>query len=571
MTMERKGVQVEMPPGISLVMARVALVAPFLLWVVIVAGAFLGRTPTTPIELETLATAWHMYWNDSWLPVRGATLAPTLPPLYYWFIESSWLLLGASDIWPRLIAALSALLSLILIGQTARVLWPHHKTAALFARILLVGIGGYVVSATLVQPETLALPIGLLGFLLLAKLYNGGQDSVKKAAFWAVLALLIALHLMLIGWSALLFLPLLALLMPLIARDRTDYRVTAGWYWGAALSPLPGLIVMAVWFYLLPEAKAENLPAFFWSFGNGWLDPATEATRREPWSLLLLPIMLYPWIFWRTLWRAAKWQHQQKYGPRFQLCLLYLAIAASASFAGGYQLQGQLPVLCPLSLLGARLLATQEIKPRDFHAVIPAFLALLVGLVFFLMNIVPTAHLDAVWREFFGSSLPIWLGGIGLASGLVLLVAGYILAQLSPSQQIARTLQVTCLPILLITCLNIEFPFSLRQFFDLTPVGKRLHDLEAAGQPIAVYGRYRGEFDFPGRLETAPTVLADPASAILWAHNHPDGVILTYFDGSPIRLPALPYFRGAARDRWVAIWPTSAVTATDSRVLKERF
>jgi hypothetical protein len=221
--------------------------------------------------------------------------------------------------------------------------------------------------------------------------------------------------------------------------------------------------------------------------------------------------------------------------------------------------------------LGARLLATQEIRAKDFHAIVPALLALLLGLFFFLMNIVPTAHLDALWRQFFEVPLPIWIGGIGITSGLVLLVAGYGIAQLSPTHLLSRTIQVAVLPVVLMTCINIEFPFNLRQFFDLEPVAERMRQLEEAGQPLAVYGPYRGEFDFYGRLSAAPLALPDKAAALAWAEANPAGVIVSYFDGSPLRLPALPYYRGVARDRWVAIWPTSGVTATHGKALDSSF
>ena len=115
----------------------------------------------------------------------------------------------------------------------------------------------------------------------------------------------------------------------------------------------------------------------------------------------------------------------------------------------------------------------------------PALLALLLGLFFFLMNIIPTAHLDVLWRWVFDVPLPIWIGGMGMTSGLVLLVAGYGIAQLSPMQLLSRTIQVAILPVLLLTCINIEFPFNLRQFFDLTPVAQRLRGLQDSGQPLA--------------------------------------------------------------------------------------
>ena len=98
-----------------------------------------------------------------------------------------------------------------------------------------------------------------------------------------------------------------------------------------------------------------------------------------------------------------------------------------------------------------------------------------------------------------------------------------------------------------------------------------LRQLEDAGQPLAVYGPYRGEFDFYGRLADAPISLPDRDAALAWARANPAGVIVSYFDGSPLRLPALPYYRGVARDRWVAIWPTSAVTATDGATLNSNF
>jgi hypothetical protein len=318
-------------------------------------------------------------------------------------------------------------------------------------------------------------------------------------------------------------------------------------------------------------ARAAGGPVDFFRFGSGWSNASSEATRHSPWTLIVTPLMLYPWICWKTLWRALARQTRDGYGFGFRLCSVFLAAAIVSGIASGVQLQGLLPIGLPLALLGARLLANQAIKPKDFHAVVPGFLALTLGLFFFLMNMIPTAHLDALWRQFFGAPLPIWLGGSGLASGIVLFVGGYVLAQLSPSQQLSRTLQVACLPVLLITCLNIEFANSIGAFFDLAPPATKMRELQDAGQEIAVYGPYRGEFDFYGRLAKAPAVLATVADALAWSRAHPRGAMVTRFDGSALDLPALPYFRGVARDRWVAIWPTSAVIDTKGAVLADSF
>jgi hypothetical protein len=66
-------------------------------------------------------------------------------------------------------------------------------------------------------------------------------------------------------------------------------------------------------------------------------------------------------------------------------------------------------------------------------------------------------------------------------------------------------------------------------------------------------------------------VLTTEADALAWSKSHPRGAVVTRFDGSALDLPALPYYRGVARDRWVAIWPTSAVLDTKGAVLASSF
>ena len=555
----------------SATLAAAATIIPYALWLLVTVGALAGRPPTAPIELETLASAWHMLQSGDWVPLRNGEIAPQIPPLQDWLIVGGWRVFGIDEWWPRLLSSIATLLSIVLTGAIAKALWPHRSTTPLFARILLIGVAGLILSATLVQPETLALPVSLVGFLVLAKLWQWPRRWSTAILLWPIFAAALITNVFLVGWSALLLLPVIGLAAPL-AHDgetarRDDEGLSLAWHLPLILATLPAIALILPW---LDDAAPDRGLSMF-AFGNGWIDPATEATRREAWSLLLAPALLYPWICWKTLWRALDRHLRGRLGPGFRLCLIYFGTAILCSLASGSQLQGLMPVIPPLTLLGARLLATQEIKPKDFHAVVPGFVALVIGLIFFLMNMVPTAHLDAVWRQFFDAPLPIWLGGSGLASGLVLLVSGYVLAQLSPSQQLSRTIQVAFLPALLVTCLNIEFAVNLRQFFDLTPTAGRLKDLQEAGQEIAVFGPYRGEFDFYGRLDRAPAVLPTMGAAIVWARTHPMGAVVSYFDGSPIRLPGLPYFRGVARDRWVAIWPSSAVVESQGRVLAASF
>ncbi len=547
---------------------RWAFVAPFLLWGIVVIGALLGRPPTAPAELESLSAAWHMWQDHVWMPLIIGTGSGDQPPLHLWLILLGWEAFGVGDAWPRLLSVAMSFGTLWLAGRSALVLWPHRALTELYARILMSGVMAFVLLTTMVQAEPIGLFLTALGFHALARLWHAETIALR---WWALFALALLGSLFAIGNMAFLLLPATALLAQRRGAPgnvRIGFRLVPRWHVPLALSLLPAILSWVLWMKTLHEA---GIAASYLGFGNGWINPATEATRREIWSLLLVPMLLYPWICWKTLWRALAKQLRGRTGHSFRICLLYFAAAILAGFVSGWQMQGMAYIVLPLSLLGARLLATQVIRAKDFHAIVPSLLALLLGLFFFLMNIVPTAHLDALWRQLFDVPLPIWIGGIGMTSGLVLLVAGYGIAQLSPMHLLSRSIQVAILPVLLMTCVNIEFPFNLRQFFDLEPVAERLRQLEEAGQPLAVFGPYRGEFDYYGRLGSAPIALPSREAAIAWAHANPAGVIVSYFDGSPLRLPSLPYYRGVARDRWVAIWPTSAVIETGGKALDTNF
>jgi len=551
--------------SLSPFLQKLSRTAPYLFMGVLIFGALAWRPTTAPIELETLASAWHMYLRDSLVPLRNGVAAPQIPPLLHWLILAGWQVFGVCEWWPRLVPTLAAIATVVLIGRSALVLWPHRAATPIFARLLLTGVGAFAVAMTMVEPQMLALPFVLASFNALSGLWMNKHGPLRTIAGWLLSAAAAALAVMAGGWSWALMPVLCAGGVWLLDRATRQERSLALWMLGGAV--MSALALVAAWLWL----HALGTDRMLFRFGSGWSDPATEAARSELWTLLLLPVALYPWICWKTLWRALSRHLREKVGVGFRLCLSFLGAAAIAGLASGWQLMGLLPVVCALSLLGARLLATQEIKPKDFHAVVPGFFALFAGLIFFLMNIVPTAHIDAVWRQIFGAPLPIWLGGIGLASGLSLLVIGYILAQLSPSHQVSRTLQVAILPTLLMTSLNLEFDGNLRPFFDLTPVASRMKQLQDAGLSVAVFSSYRGEFDFAGRLEIAPQPVPTRREAARWAKAHPGGAIVTYFDGSPLRLPALPMFRGVARDRWVAIWPASLIDGPDSPVLNSQF
>lgn len=538
---------------------------PLVIWLVLTVGALAARPPLAPAEAQILSAAWEMHLADSLLPRLNGVELGADAPLMLWLIRAAWRLFGVSEVAARLVGPLCALGTLLLIGPLARLLWPDRPEAATLAGILLAGTGGFVAYSAMSLP---ALPVT---FLTVVGLYGLVCAWRRDAAIgWSIFGAGVGLLILAGGGTA-----ALLLLIPALAVPLWDPRPTGrSWWIGLALAMVAAALIAALW--AVPAlvhgaAILDLLLARPRESAFGLLD------RPAYWLLVALLVALYPWVLWKTLWRAVgrsigrtpfAWGD-----PGLRFVGIAAAVALAVAFLANWrQAEGLLPMMPPLALLAARLLEAGGRRPRDFHALLPGMVALIIGLICFLLNIVPVAHLDAVWREFISEhGLPIWLGGISLATGLMLLGGSYLLAQLTPAELVSRTVQLALMPVLLVSALNLEFAISLRDFFDLEPVARAIHALQEGGRPVAIYGAYGGELGFPGRLEQPLERLAGWAQAIGWAADNPTGVVVSSFQSGYLRLPAQPLFLGQIGDEWAAIWPAEAVRATDGAVLRSRF
>jgi len=526
------------------------------IWLILVGGALLAQPPVYGVDSRFLSAAWWLWSAPEGAGVRFAGE----PPLLYWLVAIGWRAIGVSESWARLVAPLFGLATLIIVAQVARLLWPKRPEAQATAPIVLVGFGAFASMASLTVPDTLVACFVLGGIACIAL-------ALRSSAVlgWAGFGLCLGLAMLSKGMIGALHMLPTALLVPLLWRGPRPTPLA--WYAGLAAALILALTVALPWLLAPGGGIVERLSTL----------PGSQLDRPDPrpwyWLLLLAPGLLFPWFWWKPLWRAWQRQRRMPHDDGLRLVGAQLLVSLAACLATESRVaHGLLPALPMLALLIARLLTVQENKPKDYHAALPALPVLLVGLLFFLLNIVPFAHLDAVWREFVSSSgLPIWLGGTGLISGLLVIGGGYLLGQAAPRAFIARLVQLALFPALVATSINIEFATSLMDFFDPRPVAARIQALETDGRPVAVYGVYRGEYDLPGRLITPLTRLADAGGVLGWAAQHPDGVIVSYFQGSTLRLPLRPLMLGAAGDDWVALWEAGDVVDSGGAVLATRF
>jgi hypothetical protein len=154
---------------------------------------------------------------------------------------------------------------------------------------------------------------------------------------------------------------------------------------------------------------------------------------------------------------------------------------------------------------------------------------------------------------------------------MLLLLGSYVLTLLTMQSLRARLLQLALLPVLLLAAVNLEFSLTLRSYFDLEPLAGQIRRLEQRNTPVAIAGSYDGAFDFAGRLTRPLVVLTDKATALAWARDNPEGVIISFFQGGILRLPTRPLFLGNADEYRVAVWSAKSVLSTGGEALAPRF
>src|SRR5882724_2804468 len=538
---------------------------PIAIWLAVTITTLISRPPMGDVDLPVYAAAWWAWIGRSdvgYLPNAGTEW----PPLLFWCIHLGWRLFGVSETAARLVASLFGLASLWQIAALARRLWPEDTETARHAPIVLAGSGGfiaYLATTVFSWPLVLLIIVALHGLVLAWR--------QRPLAGWTVFAAALALGELSVGAAALWLLLPVALAAPWITRD-VNGAGWRSWYAGTAIATSIGMAAAAaLTLAALPHVAIEGERGLLAQLFTR--NPLSSMDLDQPWFwyVFVTTLLLYPWLWWTSLWSAIGRARAQFASAELRLCLAATAIVFLIALTVGRQTADLLPALPPVALVIARVWTIHAGKARDFHAAVPGLLALFVCLFFFMLNIIPVAHLDAVWQRLFESDLPVWLGGISLASGTTLLSGSYLLALLTPRPGLARLVQLALLPVLLALTVNLEFEISLRPFFDLGPMAQRIFALEAGGRPVAVYAHYNGEFDLTGRLAEPLQVLDDLPAALDWAAAHRNGAILSFFRGGLLHLPRQPLYLGHAEDYRAALWASETVTGSSGTVLQPRF
>ena len=517
------------------------------LWLVAVLSALFSRTYFPIDETRYAGVAWEMWLSGDWLvPHLNGDPYSHKPPLLFWLYNAGWWLFGVNDWWPRLVSPLFALANLFLTMRLAKRLWPEQAEAANLAPLILIGTLQWMFYATMAMFDMLAVCFTLIG---LSGMLEYARDG--KSRGWLITGAAIGLGILAKGPVILLFIVPPALLAPwwMDAGPAIDLR---RWYAGVAGSVIIGAAIALCW--AIPASISGGdayREAIFWGQSAGRIS-GDEAPHARPiwWYLPLLPLVLFPWVFWPPVWRALRRLKQSgpDSGTRFVLAWIAPAFVIF-SLISGKQVHYLLPLLPAFALLTARALAVpQDFNPRR-DARGPALVLIVSGILLALVNHYTRLLHDADWLE---ELSPLW--------GLVLVAIGLALPLLRSRSLQTAVLNLSCMALLLLVVVHISIIRVSMDAYDMRPVSRYLGDMQHAGRPIAHMGNYHDQYHFLGRLEQPFTVLKN-ADLPAWLAANPDGLVLIYYRLWQ-KVPAVrAAFTQPYRGRTLVVW--------DAKVLRD--
>ncbi len=500
--------------------ARLRLLAgPLAILLLATLTALLSR-PLTPVdETRYVGVAWEMWLRGDWLvPFKNGEPYSHKPPLLFWLYDLGWWLFGVNDWWPRLISPLFSLGSLWLTLSLAQRLWPQQEATQRNALWILSASLLWLAFSTAAMFDVVLsffVLLGMRGLLIAA------DASPMRGFAWFAVA--IGCGILVKGPVVLLhLLPAAALAPWWAAEHKLRWK---RWYGAILLAFLGGAAIALLW--AVPAGShggEEYRRAIFWGQTANRMVESFAHRRPFWWYLPWLPLILFPWLLWPTLWRSFKGMVRERldFGQRFCLAWM-LPVFVAFSLISGKQVHYLLPLFPSFALLAGHFTT----KSRTSGTWLPALVSLSVtGVMLYLA-------FAGLPRAFEASEpLPKWPGVVLL--GWIALT--YWLGRRDDGRVPALALQSAGLLVLL----HCQLAPWLWQRYDARPIAAAIRSYQDKGFPVAHLGKYHDQFQFAGRL-TQPLAELDGNGLKAWFSRHPQGMVVVYWDPRQ-PLPFTPLF-----------------------------
>lgn len=521
----------------------------------VVALGFWMKPLLIPDETRYLAVAWEMWRDGNFLvPKLNGEFYTHKPPFLFWLMHLGWSVFGIHSWWPRLLAPIALLLNAMLIRHLGRRMFPSRPDVGPIAAVLFLGTLFPVLFMTQIMFDLWVVLWVLLGLTALVDAHRG--MPLLRTSLLASLAL--GLGIVTKGPVLLLY-----LLPPALAAKHWSARPKAVVLTGI-LGLLGGAALALTWAIPAGIAGGEAYrEAIFWGQTAGRMKNSFDHARPFWWYLPLLPVMLFPWIWWRPsyqgwrqVWRADAWLLKLALWTVVPQFLVFSAIS-------GKQPHYLLPLFPILMLALSRKLDNSRARPEEqgslgfpWHAILPVCLGLAL-------------LTSSFW--FAQEKRPEWFSTIHvvLPGALLLLFTWMGLKQMQskPQDPWQPAIQTSVMMMLVLFSLGRDF----RTAYDISPVSEIAANHEADGTPMAFYGsEYAGQFHFQGRLQNPLANPHNERDLRLWLDGNPDGVLFQVVrqgeEDQPYGFSPRNFWPHEFGSRRILVWDAAALRA----VIKDR-
>lgn len=543
-----------------------------LIWCALMASALILR-PLLPIdETRYITVAWEMWSSgDFWVPTLNGEMYSHKPPFLFWFMNLGWSLIGASEVWARLVAPMFGVGALWLTAKLARELWPDvaedvQTSRAMMAPMMLVTGVYWAVFSTMTMFDmlvTFAAVLALLGYVKAWKGFATGRG------FWTgvfIAGLGIGIGGLAKGPAILVHTLPVALAAPLWGpysvhgRGQVPWKT---WYLGVFVTVIIGLVLTLAW--AVPAAiigGAEYRDAIFIKQSADRMVKSFAHRRPFYWFALVLPLLVLPWSLWPRLWTGvgARTAWREHRGLRQAWCdggVRFLLIWSGASFVifsaiSGKQPHYLLPIFPALALFAAFLLTqgdTPERHPSERGHRVPVLF--LGGLALVLMA--GLLGKDLI-EPFLKKPLPVWTDAaqpLWLVPALILAVAAAFTRTQTPRAE-TRLIAVTVASFMVF--LHMSAAPALDLAYNLEPAAGQVKAYQDEGRPVAYVGKYHGEFQFMGRITQPFATMRTLEEGHAWAKSNRNGIVVSTLREGDVPASPLPLYIQPYRGKVLVMW-----------------
>jgi 4-amino-4-deoxy-L-arabinose transferase-like glycosyltransferase len=477
--------------------------------------------PLMPVdETRYASVAWEMWSRGDFLvPVLNGEVYHHKPPLLFWLIHAGWAVFGVNEWWPRLISPLFAAGTLLLAHRLGGRLWPQRPDVARMVPFIVLASLLFSYYASALMFDAILSFFVTLGWLGLVHAWHTGAG----AGGFALLSLGLGGALYAKGPVALLHLLPLALFAPWwMVQQRPRWR---RWYAGVLLATLGAAAAILAW--AVPAAIAGGAAyrnAIFWGQTAGRM--VESFAHRAPWwyYLALLPLLLAPWLVWPRWWAGLERRMADDSGVRFAAGGALFCLVAF-SLVSAKHVHYLLPEFVLFALVAARALDRRT--AGRWSLALPSLTLFVIGAAALAAAAVPAiaARLGSVD------------GGPALyAAGALAIAAALVLVLRRPAAALVDVRRIATATIVATTAVLTGFNVALRETYDIGVVAGKLAQFEREGRPLAVEGKYHGQWTLAGRLQR-PLVEINAPQMSNWLATHPEGRIV-FVLRQPEQIPA---------------------------------